>query len=102
MNLAFNARNTMTRQDAALVLVTPRLAGELNTGTATFRGSTLSRLLELWTSFIEPTGDFDAIAATLQAKRRYFRPLVGDIRLPGPGDRHILSATLADVAARLQ
>ena len=102
VNLAFNARNTMTRQDAALVLVTPRLAGELNTGTATFRGSTLSRLLELWTSFIEPTGDFDAIAATLQAKRRYFRPLVGDIRLPGPGDRHILSATLADVAARLQ
>jgi len=102
IDLAFNARTRITRQDAALVLVTPRIPGMLDTGTGEFRGDTLQRLLGLWKSFVEPTGGMDATIRTIEAKTRYFRPLVGDLRLPGVRDPQLLAATIADTAARLR
>lgn len=101
VNTAFNDRIRTRRQDAALVLVTPRIVGTIETGPAQFRGATLQRLLELWKTFVEPTSGLDAILSTLQAKARYFKPLVGDVRLPDVTDSKILAATLSATNARL-
>ncbi len=101
INTAFNDRTRTRRQDAALVLVTPRIVGTIQTGRAHFRGATLRRLLELWKNFIEPTSGLDAVLSTLEAKAPYFKPLVGDVRLPDATDSKILAATLSATNARL-
>jgi hypothetical protein len=102
VNLAFNSRNIMVHQDAALVLVTPRIPGTIDTGTREFGGETLRHVLDLWTTFVLPTGGFDATITTIQAKKKYFRPLVGDVRLTSPRDPQLLAATIADTTARLR
>ncbi len=102
VDLAFNNSVHTTRQDAALVLVTPRIAGTINTGTREFRGETLSRVLELWNTLVEPTGGLDAVLGTLRAKGRPYHPLLGDVRLPSAGDQTILGPTLTDTVARLR
>jgi tetratricopeptide (TPR) repeat protein len=102
VDLAFNNRVQTTRQDAALVLVTPRIAGMINTGTREFRGETLSRVLDLWNTLVEPTGGLDAVLGTLRAKGRPYHPLLGDVRLPSAGDQTILGPTLTDTVARLR
>ncbi len=101
IDVAFNARTATKRQDAALVLVTPRVVGTIDTGAPQFRGATLQRLLGLWNSLIEPTAGLDAILKTFQKKSRYFTPLIGDVRLPDANDPKILAATLAATNARL-
>jgi type II secretory pathway component GspD/PulD (secretin) len=102
VDLAFNNRVQTTRQDAALVLVTPRLAGTINTTTREFRGETLSRVLDLWNTLVEPTGGLDAVIGTLRAKGRPYHPLLGDVRLPNAADQTILGPTLTDTVARLR
>jgi Tfp pilus assembly protein PilF len=102
VNLAFNSRNIMVHQDAALVLVTPRIPGTIDTGTREFGGETLRHVLDLWTTFVLPTGGLDATITTIQAKKKYFRPLVGDVRLTSPRDPQLLAATIADTTARLR
>ncbi|MGE0622905.1 MAG: type II secretion system protein GspD [Pseudomonadales bacterium] len=102
VDTVFNARNRTTRQDAALMLVTPRRAGTIETASATFRGETLTRLLAFWNDFVEPTSDLDAILKTIGSKTKYFRPLAGDLRIPDSTDPRVLVPTLDDVAARLR
>ncbi len=102
IDVAFNARTATKRQDAALVLVTPRIVGTIDSGPAQFRTTTLNRVLDLWTNFVEPTAGLDAIVTTLDRKTPFFKPLVGDVRLPDAKDSRILAATLAATTARLQ
>ena len=102
VDLAFNNRAHTTRQDAALVLVTPRIAGTLNTDSREFRSESLDRALQLWNTFVEPTSDLDAITTTLRGKWRPYHPLLGDLRLPKASDAATLGATLADTVSRLR
>ena len=97
----FNAVQDITPR-AAIVLVTPRIPGTVETGTREFRGETLQRLLGLWQTFIEPTGSMDATIKVLEARSEHFRPLVGDVHVQDPANPQLLAATLADTAARLQ
>ena len=54
VDLLFNARTNTHRKDAALVLVTPRLPGTIETDTREFRTETLMRLLSFWKDLIDP------------------------------------------------
>jgi Tfp pilus assembly protein PilF len=101
----FNARTRTDRRDVALVLVTPRLPGPLETGTREFRGDTLSRLLSLWKDLIDPTANMDAIIGTIE--RRYgmsklFPAKVGDLRLPSVSNPDTVRSIIKDTMAQLQ
>ena len=103
VDLAFNNRVHTTRQDAALVLVTPRIAGTINTGTREFRGETLSRVLDLWNTLVEPTGGLDAVLGTLQCERPALITRCSAMcACQVPGDQTILGPTLTDTVARLR
>lgn len=102
VNTLFNSRDRTSRQDAALVLVTPRRPGSIASGGAQFRGDSLDRLLKLWQSFVEPTANFDAIVTTIERKTKYFRPLAGDLRAPAVRDPRVLAAVVDDTVARLR
>jgi type II secretory pathway component GspD/PulD (secretin) len=81
----FNARTRTERRDVALVLVTPRLAGTINTGTREFRSETLNRLLGVWNTLVDPTSGLDTVIGVLEHPHKnstLFAPKVGDVRLP--------------------
>jgi Tfp pilus assembly protein PilF len=102
VNTLFNARDRTSRQDAALVLVTPRLPGSIASGAPQFRGDALQRLLQLWQSFVEPTAGLESIVGVIEKKTKYFRPLAGDLRAPGVRDPQLRAALVDDTVARLR
>jgi Flp pilus assembly secretin CpaC len=102
VNTLFNSRDHTSRQDAALVLVTPRIPGMISTGTAEFRGESLERLLKLWQDFVEPTSGLDATVGAIARKARYFRPLTGDLQAPSARDPRLLAALVDDTLRRLR
>ena len=98
----FNARNRTSRHDAALVLVTPRIPGAIETGPAQFRGETLKRVLDLWNDFIVPTAGLDSTLQIMEKKSKYFRPLAGDLKVPDVGNGPLLARAVGDTLARLR
>ena len=98
----FNSRNHTTRKDVALVLVTPRLAGEVATPTREFRTETLQRVFDLWNTFIEPTAGLNSTLEVLKSKTRYLHAQAGDLPLPDTRDPAMLARLLADESRRLK
>jgi len=101
VNSLFRSRTATERRDAALILVTPRIPGKIDTDTRVFRPETLQRLLDLWNKFIEPVGSIDNSARILGSKSKYFHPQAGDLRLPDPRDPKLLARVVEDTMARL-
>jgi Flp pilus assembly protein TadD len=102
VNTLFKSRDHTTRQDAALILVTPRLPGSIDTGTRELRGETLERLLDLWKTVVDPTSNLDATLRVLERKTRSFRGLKGDVRMTPANDPHLVASMLEDTLRRLQ
>ncbi|MGH8137670.1 MAG: hypothetical protein ACREVV_05675 [Steroidobacteraceae bacterium] len=101
INSLFRSRTATERRDAALILVTPRIPGKIDTDTRVFRPETLQRLLDLWNKFIEPVGGIDNSARILGSKSKYFQPQAGDLRLPDLRDPKLLARVVGDTMARL-
>jgi type II secretory pathway component GspD/PulD (secretin) len=102
VNTFFKSRDHTSRQDAALILVTPRLPGSIDTGTRELRGETLERLLDLWKTVVDPTSNLDATLRVLERKTRSLRGLKGDVRMPPANDPHVVASMLDDTLRRLQ
>jgi len=102
MNILFNHRNRTERRDAALVLVTPRLPGMVETSVREFRSDTLNRLLSLWKDLVDPTSNIDAIIDKLGGKvSKYFQPQAGDLRLPYASDSDTVRLVIKETMGRL-
>lgn len=52
-NTLFNERSTTPSRDAAIVLVTPRFAGSIDTGAREFRAETLAKLPSVWNEVVD-------------------------------------------------
>jgi Tfp pilus assembly protein PilF len=97
-----NARVRTQKRNAALVLVTPRLPGSIETGTREFRSDTLNRLLLMWENLIDPTSSMDRIIHVLGYKvSNYFRPQAGDLRLPSVSDPDTVRLVIKETMGRL-
>lgn len=102
-NLLFNERQKTQSRDAAIVLVTPRLVGTLDTGTRVFRTETLTRLLTLWKELVDPLTNLDVLTAKLHRKIfNYFRPQPGDLSLPAASDLSTSSQAIGETLERLR
>ena len=105
VNTFFNARSSTERRDVALVLLTPRLAGSVETDTREFRGETLNRLLSLWKNVIDPLSDMDSIiglAGSKDKRSKLFEPKTGDLRMPPVSQRETMRAVIKDTIAQLR
>ena len=101
----FNQRINTERRDVALVLVTPRLPGSIETDTREFRGETLNRLLSLWKDLIDPTANMDAIIGTIEKRygaSKLFPVKTGDLRLPSVSDPDTVRSIIKETMAQLQ
>jgi type II secretory pathway component GspD/PulD (secretin) len=104
LDTLFNARRRTQRRDVALVLVTPRLAGVVETDTREFRGETLNRLLSLWKDYIDPTVNLDAIlgAAPPPANPTFYGAQPADVHLAPVSDPDTLRAVVNETVAQLR
>ncbi len=101
-NVLFNEREKTQSRDAAIVLVTPRLAGMIDTGTREFRTETLTNLLALWKELVDPLADMDALANKVRRKVfRHFGPQLGDLRLPAASDPGLVRQAIGDTLSRV-
>lgn len=99
----FKERSKTQSRDAAIVLVTPRLPGNIHTGTREFRSETLNRVLSLWKDLVDPLANTDALVDKLGGKiSRYFRPQSGDLKLPSAGDSKTVSLAINETIGRLR
>lgn len=102
-NLLFNERSTTQTRDAAIVLVTPRFAGSIQTGTREFRTETLKRLLSVWNEVVDPLTNMDALTATIRGKvSKHFRPQPGDLVLPDASDAATARLAISETLGRLR
>ncbi|HUL29018.1 MAG TPA: hypothetical protein VLZ03_01085, partial [Thermodesulfobacteriota bacterium] len=103
VDILTNARIRTEKRNAALVLVTPRLPGSIETGTREFRTDTLNRLLSMWENLIDPTSNLDRIIHDLGYKvSNYFRPQAGDLRLPSVSDPDMVRLVIKETVGRLR
>ena len=103
VNLLFNERSKSQSRDAAIVLVTPRLAGTLDTGAGEFRAATLNRLLSLWKELVDPLANLDAVTDRLRGKiSDSFRPQPGDLSLPAASDPKVARQAIDETLGRLR
>jgi Tfp pilus assembly protein PilF len=103
VDVLFNARSKTQRRDAALVLVTPRLPGTIDTGTREFRSETLAGLLSLWSVQVDPMANTDAIVKKLERKiSKYFRPHAGDLKLAPATEPSTVRQVIRETVAQLQ
>ncbi|MFO1288576.1 MAG: hypothetical protein U1F49_19905 [Rubrivivax sp.] len=101
-NLLFNERQKTQSRDAAIVLVTPRLAGTIETDTRAFRAETLTRLLSMWKELVDPLANLDALTDKIRGKlQRYFRPQPGDLRLPAASEPTTARQAIGETLGRL-
>ena len=101
-NVLFNERQRTHSRDAAIVLVTPRLAGTIDTGTREFRSETLTRLLSVWKEFVDPLANMDAVTGKVRDKlSRYFKPQRGDLNLPTAADTPTTRQAIGETLGRV-
>lgn len=101
LDVLFDARARTRRWDTALVLVTPRLPGAIETGSREFRSETLTRLLALWQDLIEPVSNMDAVINKFGSKMTYFRPQASDLKLSPAPDTKTVKLAVDETVARL-
>lgn len=100
----FNARTSTERRDVALVLVTPRFAGSVETDTREFRGDTLNKLLSIWKDLIDPAANMHAIIGTIEKRNRnskLFPAKPGDLRLPSVSEPDTVRSVIKETMAQL-
>ncbi len=100
----FNARTQTERQDVALVLVTPRLAGTIETNSREFRGETLQNLLSLWHDLVDPRANTNEIIKTLKnhwRPSRFFGAKPGDLHVPSVSDGSTRETIVQETMAQL-
>jgi Tfp pilus assembly protein PilF len=103
VDVLFDSRSNMRGRDAALVLVTPRLPGTIDTGTREFRSETLNGVLSLWNDLVDPMANADAIVKKLGGKiSKFFRPHAGDLKLPPATDPATVRQVIRETVAQLQ
>ncbi len=103
VNLLFNERSKSQSRDAAIVLVTPRLAGTLDTGVGEFRAATLNRLLSVWKELVDPLANLDAVTDRLRTKIfDSFGPQPGDLSLPAASDPKVARQAIGETLGRLR
>ncbi len=102
-NLLFNERSKTQSRDAAIVLVTPRLAGTIDTGTGEFRAESLKKLLSVWKELVDPLSSLDAVTGKLADKlSKYFRPQPADMKLSAAADTTIARQAIGETLGRLR
>jgi Flp pilus assembly protein TadD len=104
LNALFNARNNQRRRDVALVLVTPRLPGSVQTDSREFRGETLKSLLSLWQQLVDPASNLAAIIQTVRNRSKDLRISSldsSDVQLPPVAQPAISTPIIADTIAQL-
>ncbi|MDP1690662.1 MAG: hypothetical protein Q8L49_01635 [Burkholderiaceae bacterium] len=102
-NILFNERQKTQSRDAAIVLVTPRLAGTIDTDTREFRAETLTRLLWMWKELVDPLANMDGLTDKIRDKlSRYFRPQPGDLHLPAASEMTIARQAIGETLGRLR
>lgn len=102
-NVLFNERQKTQSRDAAIVLVTPRLAGTIDTDTREFRAETLTRLLSVWKEFVDPLANMDALTGKIRNKlSRHFRPQHGDVSLHAASDAATARQAIGETLGRLR
>ncbi|MBE7425695.1 MAG: hypothetical protein HS106_06540 [Ideonella sp.] len=102
-NLLFNERSKTQSRDAAIVLVTPRLAGSIDSGTREFRAESLKKLLSVWKELVDPLSNFDALTDKLGDKlSKYFRPQPADMKLSTAADSTIARQAIGETLERLR
>lgn len=102
-NVLFNERQKTQSRDAAIVLVTPRLAGTIDTATGEFRAETLTRLLSVWKDFVDPLANMDALTGKIRNKlSRHFRPQSGDLSLHAASDAQVAHQAISETLGRLR
>ena len=103
VDMLFNERSKTQSRDAAIVLVTPRLAGSIETGTREFRTETLKRLLSLWKDLVDPLANMDALTGKIRGKvSKYFSPQPGDLSLPSAADATTTRNAIEETLERLR
>lgn len=102
-NTLFNERSTTQSRDAAIVLVTPRFAGSIDTGAREFRAETLTKLLSVWNEVVDPLTNMDALTAAIRGRvSRHFRPQSGDLDLPSASDAGTARIAISETLKRLR
>jgi type II secretory pathway component GspD/PulD (secretin) len=104
LNVLFNARNNQRRRDVALVLVTPRVPGSVQTDSREFRGETLKSLLSLWNQLIDPASNMTAIIQTVRTRSEDLRINSlnsSDVQLPPVSQPAISTPIIADTIEQL-
>jgi Tfp pilus assembly protein PilF len=100
-NVLFNERQKTQSRDAAIVLVTPRLAGTIDTDTREFRAETLSRLLSVWRDTVDPLANMDALTSKIRRKlSRHFGPQQGDLQLRPAREAQTARQAISETLAR--
>ncbi|MBK9572335.1 MAG: hypothetical protein IPO43_06195 [Rhodoferax sp.] len=100
-NVLFNERQKTQSRDAAIVLVTPRLAGTIDTDTREFRAETLSRLLSVWRDTVDPLANMDALTGKIRRKlSRHFGPQQGDLQLRPAREAQTARQAISETLAR--
>lgn len=100
-NVLFNERQKTQSRDAAIVLVTPRLAGTIDTDTREFRAETLSRLLSVWRETVDPLANMDALTSKIRRKlSRHFGPQQGDLQLRAAREAQTARQAISETLAR--
>jgi len=102
VDLLFNARTRTAKRNAALVLVTPRIPGSIETGTREFRSDTLNKLLLLWENLIDPRSNIDRVIKEFKYRvSNHFRAQAGDLRLPPVSDVDTVKLLIKETMGRL-
>jgi hypothetical protein len=103
VNTFFNERSRTESRDAAIVIVTPRLPGLIETDTREFRTRTLNRLLSLWKDLVDPLTNTDALVDKLGGKiSRYFMPQASDLTWPSDEDPKAVWLAINETIGRLR
>jgi tetratricopeptide (TPR) repeat protein len=105
LNNLFNARTRTQRRDVALVLITPRFPGAIETNASQFRGETLAKLLTMWKELVDPASNMDAIITTLQQRGQTDHLTLsksGDLRLPAVTEPETVKSVVTETLAQLR
>lgn len=96
VDLFFNRKTDQRRQRSVIILVTP--STPLGMQTASTRGDSVRRLMQLWDTLIEPEHGLDALATRIQKRKFFSRASVGDVQARDLHDVALRDAFLASLS----
>lgn len=97
LNLFFSRKTDLRRQRSVIILVTPSMP--LAMQTASTRGDSVRRLMQLWNTLIEPEHGFDGLSKRVQERKFFSRASVGDVQARDLGDTALRDAFLSSFSS---